>query len=78
MGRQHCGRDLREPKKSILESIQALDLRADTSDLSTDDWLLRYALEEELMDIYANEECYWCQRGTQTWILKGDANTVYF
>lgn len=74
----NLGRDLRECKKSLLESIQMLDHQEDASGLSPDEWLLRYALEEELMGIFANEECYWRVRGTQKWVLKGDANTTYF
>lgn len=65
----NVGRDLGERKKGLLVSIQALDLWADTSGLSPDEWMHRYTLDEELMAIYSNKECFWRQRGTQKWIL---------
>ena len=40
--------------------------------------MLRYDLEEQLTVIYTDEEAYWRLRGTQNWVLKGDANTAYF
>uniref|UniRef100_A0A453GIK2 Uncharacterized protein n=1 Tax=Aegilops tauschii subsp. strangulata TaxID=200361 RepID=A0A453GIK2_AEGTS len=30
------------------------------------------------MDIFSKEEEYWRRRGTQNWVLFGDANTAYF
>uniref|UniRef100_A0A453R3X6 Reverse transcriptase domain-containing protein n=1 Tax=Aegilops tauschii subsp. strangulata TaxID=200361 RepID=A0A453R3X6_AEGTS len=74
----NLGRDLHLRKKALLDSIQALDLRADTVGLSPDEWMQRYDLEDQLMVIYTDEEAYWRLRGTQKWVLKGDANTVYF
>ncbi|XP_073360406.1 uncharacterized protein [Aegilops tauschii subsp. strangulata] len=74
----NVGRDIREQKKALLESIQALDLRADAAGLSADEWMLRYDLEDQLTVIYTDEEAYWRLRGTQNWVLKGDANTAYF
>ncbi|XP_073358166.1 uncharacterized protein [Aegilops tauschii subsp. strangulata] len=68
----NLGRDLRERKKALLSAIQALDLRADATGLS------RYDLEDQLSIIYSDEEAYWRLRGAQKWVLKGDANTVYF
>lgn len=65
----NIGRDLRERKKGLLISIQSMDLWADTSRLSPNEWMHCYVLEEELMAIYTNEECYWRQRGTQRWVL---------
>ena len=57
------GRDLRERKKALLASIQALDLRADVVGLSPDEWLSRYDLEDQLSIIYTDEEAYWRIRG---------------
>lgn len=62
----------------LLAAIQTIDVRADTTGLSPDEWMHRYALKKELIAIYTNEECYWWQCGTQKWVLQGDANTVYF
>ncbi|XP_073355184.1 uncharacterized protein [Aegilops tauschii subsp. strangulata] len=74
----NLGRDLRDRKQALLSSIQALDLRADSIVLSADEWMQRYDLEDQLMVIYTDEEAYWRLRGTQKWVLKGDANTAYF
>lgn len=70
-------RDLRERKKAILKSIQALDLQAGSVGLAPNKWLLRYDLEDQLTVIYT-DEAYWHLRGAQKWVLKGDANTAYF
>ncbi|KAE8819208.1 hypothetical protein D1007_02962 [Hordeum vulgare] len=74
----NLGRNLRERKRGLLESIQALDLQADSSGLSPDEWLLNYDLEDHLSVIYTNEEAFWHQRDTQHWVLRGDSNTAYF
>ena len=42
----NVGQDIRERKKTLLEGIQALDLRADTAGLSASEWMLRYYLED--------------------------------
>ena len=54
----NVGRDIRERKKALLNDIQALDLRADTTGLSADEWILRYDLEGQLTVIYTDEEAY--------------------
>ncbi|KAE8799966.1 putative NOT transcription complex subunit VIP2 [Hordeum vulgare] len=74
----NLGHNLSEGKRGLLESIQALDLRADSSCLSPDEWLLRYDLEDQPTVIYIDEEAFWCQRGTHCWVLCGDANMAYF
>ena len=40
--------------------------------------MLRYDLEDQLSTIYTDEEAYWRLRGTQRWVLRGDANKAYF
>ena len=74
----NLGRDIRERKRTLLEGIQALDLRADAAGLSAEEWMLRYDLEDQLSVIYSDEEAYWRLRGAQKWVLKGDADTAYF
>ena len=74
----NLGRDARERTQALLTAIQALDFRADAVGLSTDEWLSRYDLEDQLSVIYTDEEAYWRLRGAQKWVLKGDANTAYF
>ncbi|XP_073360343.1 uncharacterized protein [Aegilops tauschii subsp. strangulata] len=72
------GRDVRVQKAFLLEEIRSLDLHADTSGISAEEWAHRYNLEDSLMDIYFKEEEYWRQRGSMNWVLFGDANTAYF
>ena len=74
----NIGRDLRVQKASLLEEIRAMDLRADISGISAEEWAHRYNLEESLMEIYSKEEEFWHQRGSIKWVLFGDANTAYF
>ena len=73
----NVGRDIRECKKALLESIETLDLRTDGVGLSAEEWMLIYDLKDKLIVIYIDEEEYWCLRGTQNWVLKGDASTAY-
>jgi len=54
----NLGRDLRERKKALLLAMQALDSRAATSEISPDEWMLRYDLEDQLSTIYMDEEAY--------------------
>ena len=54
----NVGQGIRERKKALLEGIQALDLRADATGLSADEWMLRYDLEDQLTVIYTDEEAY--------------------
>ncbi|KAE8778177.1 hypothetical protein D1007_48945 [Hordeum vulgare] len=74
----NLGRNLRERKKSLIDSTQALDLRDDSLGLSPDEWVTRYNLEDQLAVICSDKQAFWRQRGTQHWVLRGDANTAYF
>lgn len=74
----NLGRDLRLHKAELVEAIKALDGRADQNGLDPDEWMERYALKDNLMSIYQNEEIYWRLRGRLNWTLRGDSNTAYF
>ena len=74
----NLGAEVRKNKADILAQIQTLDVVADSTGLSADGWLQRYALENSLMEIYKGEEIFWRQRSRQNWLLRGDANTAYF
>nr|XP_040255497.1 vegetative cell wall protein gp1-like [Aegilops tauschii subsp. strangulata] len=74
----NLGHDLHERKKALSTSIEALDLCADATGLSPEEWLSRYDLEDQLSVIYTDKEGYWRPHGSKKWVLKGDANTAYF
>jgi hypothetical protein len=74
----NLGKDSRVFKANLLAKIQELDRVADGPGLDEEGWALRYHLEGQMMDILSAEEEYWCQRGRQQWVLKGDANTKFF
>ncbi|KAE8780310.1 putative NOT transcription complex subunit VIP2 [Hordeum vulgare] len=74
----NVGRDIRLRKGALLLQIQCMDMRADVSGLSADDWALRYSLEDELLEIYKKEETYRRERGSFSWVLFRDANAAYF
>jgi hypothetical protein len=71
-------RDSRYEKDTILQQIQELDLVADGVGLNDEGWMLRYHLEETLVNLYQKEENYWRQRSHIKWTVEGDANTAYF
>jgi hypothetical protein len=56
--------------------IKNLDQKADEVGLTDPEWELRYTWEDELTEIYGQEELIWQTRGGERWILEGDANTT--
>jgi mannosylglycoprotein endo-beta-mannosidase len=75
---RNLGTEGRTEKATLLAQIEDLDRQADSVGIDDEGWALRYHLEEELLQIYQQEEEYWRQRGRVKWALKGDANTAYF
>lgn len=73
----NLGCDLRARKAGLLDAIKAMDVRADQTGLDLEEWMTRYALEDNLMSIFHGEEMYWRLRGRLTWTLRGDSNTAY-
>ncbi|KAK1678465.1 hypothetical protein QYE76_039313 [Lolium multiflorum] len=74
----NLGKERRVTKAEILAQIQNLDMIADEQGLDEEGWALRYHLEDQLIQIFSDEEEYWRQRGRLRWTLQGDANTKYF
>jgi exonuclease III len=72
------GSDMRKRKQDLLLCIKNLDKKADEVGLTDSEWELRYKWEEDLTEIYGQEELIWQTRGGERWILEGDANTAYF
>ena len=62
----------------MLLQIEHWDKLAEERALTNNEWMDRYGKEDELMEIYENEELIWQRRGGENWLLKGDANTGYF
>lgn len=65
-------------KQDLLLCIKNLDQKADEAGLTDPEWELRYTWEDELTEIYGQEELMWQARGGERWILEGDANSAYF
>ena len=59
----NLGKERRVIKADILAQIQNLDRIADEQGLDTEGWGLRYHLEDQLIQIFSDEEEYWRQRG---------------
>ncbi|KAE8798604.1 hypothetical protein D1007_26086 [Hordeum vulgare] len=68
----------RARKGALLHQIKALDAIADGPGLSPGERSTRYSLEASHIEIFKGEELFWKRRGDQNWLLKGDANTIYF
>jgi hypothetical protein len=75
---RNLGRVGRLEKRTLLAQIEELNRQADSLGIDDEAWALRYHLEDELLQIYRQEEDYWQQRGRVKWALHGDANTLYF
>jgi hypothetical protein len=71
-------REAKQHKQALLTQIKGLDEKADSFGLEEEEWAFRYHLEEQLLEIFREEEEYWRQRGRVRWLLQGDANTAYF
>src|SRR4051812_8404790 len=67
----NVGSDLKVCKARFLVDIQVVDAHADSVRLLDEEWIMRYALEDELITIYCQEEIYWSQRGTIKLMLWG-------
>jgi hypothetical protein len=70
-------REAKKEKKDILSKLEEMDrdLESQGGDRL---WVERYQLEGKLQQIFQKEEVYWQQRGSERWILMGDANTKFF
>lgn len=76
-GANVCGQ-YRKDKKYLLDQIRFYDSKAESSSLSTEDWLVRNKIDEELERIYEVKEKEWHQKSQMKWIIQGDANTRFF
>lgn len=70
--------DIKTRKESLKLKLKEIDEEAGRGPISTDLWEQRYKLEEELTQIYLEEEIYWQRRSGEKWMIQGDANTSFF
>ncbi|CAN6182020.1 unnamed protein product [Urochloa humidicola] len=68
----------RKKKYELLNTIDALDIQAETRLLLPHEIELRNHLKGQLTKLLREEEIYWLQRSKATKLLQGDANTKYF
>ena len=54
----NLGAEVQKNKADILGQIQTLDVVADSTCLTTEEWMQRYALENPLMGIHKGEELF--------------------
>jgi hypothetical protein len=62
----------------LKKQISQMDEKAERGELDVSGWEERYKLEDDLAQLYKQEELYWQRRGGVKWILEGDANTGFF
>ena len=55
----NLGKENIQVKQTLIANIQALGVTVDSSGLDDEGWMLRYHLEDRLVNIYAQEEEYW-------------------
>jgi hypothetical protein len=65
-------------KKELIGTLEELNMINERNEVLKEHWEERYYIEAQLEQIYQKEELHWQQRGTDKWILMGDANTAYF
>lgn len=71
----HCERV--RGKQVLQKKLEMIEAKALENELSPDEWQERYALENNLEQLYEMEELYWHNRSGGQWILEGDRNTDY-
>jgi hypothetical protein len=72
----HCERV--RGKQVLQKKLEMIEAKALENELSPDEWQERYALENNLEQLYEMEELYWHNRSGGQWILEGDRNTDYY
>jgi hypothetical protein len=71
-------REAKKEKRDILSKLKEMDRDLDSQGGDDRLWVERYQLEGKLEQIFQKEEGYWQQRGSERWVLMGDANTKFF
>jgi len=77
MGKK-CKWCLQEKKITLLNKLDELDKKAETSMLSEMEFNLKHVLNDRLAQLLREEELKWYQRAKVKDLLEGDANTKYY
>ena len=64
--------------EEIEVDIHRLDVLAESSPLSVEDWQHKQSLRREHFNILLGQELYWKQRSRIQWLKEGDLNTSFF
>ena len=74
---QQIGEKKRD-RRCLLRQLEDIDRLSDSREQLANEWKTRYEIENALENIYQMEAIYWQQRGSDLWVLEGDANTQFF
>lgn len=70
--------DYKRAKLRLTKEMEDIDKKQNKGEADEDILAKRFSLEIELEKLMEAEEIYWQQRGSERWILEGDANTNFF
>jgi hypothetical protein len=68
----------KKEKKRLLEKLDELDKKAESTLLDQNELNLKHVLNKRLSELLREEEIKWYQRAKVNDLLEGDANTKYF
>jgi hypothetical protein len=68
----------KKEKKDLLDKLDSLDKKAETTVLTPQEVDLKQSLNNRLSELLREEEIKWYQQSKTKHLLEGDANTKYF
>jgi hypothetical protein len=78
LGAKHTSGVNKKEKKDLLDKLDSLDKKAETSILSPQELDVKQCLNLRLSQLLREEEIKWYQCSKAKHLLEGDANTKYF